>query len=87
MKISTSNRYAVRCPDTLASIGKILYGDRWQTDLAHDLKLSDARRVRQWLSLDRPIPDNIWPDLMKLLIERRNTLNTAIDIYSRLDKE
>jgi len=39
----------------LKKVGRALYGERWPTDLARDLKLSDGSRVRQWLSGDRPI--------------------------------
>lgn len=62
-------------PDALRKVGEALYGERWQTDIARDLGLSDARRVRQWLSNDRPIPAGVWADLNVLVNERRMLLD------------
>lgn len=66
----------------LIAIGSALYGDRWQTDLARDLGLSDGRRIRQWLSGDRPIPDGIWDDLEKLLAKRKAVIDHAMNELS-----
>lgn len=70
-------------PAELAEAGEALYGERWQTDLARDLGLSDARRVRQWMAEDRPIPVGVWADITRLLRERGLK---ALAIASRLDK-
>lgn len=40
--------------EILIQCGRALYGERWQTDLARDLGLSDGRRIRQWLSGGHP---------------------------------
>ena len=53
--------------DEMIIVGETLYGKQWQTDLAKALKLSDARRIRQWLSGDRPIPTGVWADIAGLL--------------------
>ena len=50
-----------------------------QTDLARHLCLSDGRRIRQWLSGDRPIPDGIWKDIARLLTERKSVIDDALD--------
>jgi len=63
--------------DVLIKSGKALYGERWQTDLARDLGLSDGRRIRQWLSGDRPIPEGIWNDIAKLLADRAVVISCA----------
>lgn len=63
----------------LALVGNVLYGERWQTDLARDLRLSDGRRIRQWLSLDRTIPDGVWDDLAKLLADRKLVIDEALN--------
>lgn len=63
----------------LINVGLALYGERWQTDLARDLGLSDGRRIRQWLSGDRPIPEGIWDDLGKLLADRKNVINEVLN--------
>lgn len=64
--------------EALVNAGKALYGERWQTDLARDLGFSDARRIRQWMSDDRPIPDTITKDLNDLLTKKMNVINKAI---------
>ncbi|MGP4715286.1 transcriptional regulator [Psychrobacter sp. T6-6] len=46
--------------------GRLLYGDQWQANLARDFDI-DSRRIRQWLSGDRPISDWVKGDLIKLL--------------------
>ena len=63
----------------LIDAGKALYGDRWQTDLARALGLSDARRLRQWLSEDRPIPAGVWDDITTLLRDRQRTIDTVLE--------
>lgn len=62
----------------LINAGIALYGERWQSDLARDLELSDSRRIRQWLSGDRPIPKGIVDDLVKLLEERKVLIEQRI---------
>lgn len=64
--------------DDLRAAGEALYGSRWQSDLARDLGLSDARRVRQWFSGDRPIPDGVWKDVAKLLRERLVLIDSTL---------
>lgn len=65
--------------EILIKCGLALYGVRWQTDLARDLGLSDGRRVRQWLSGDRPIPDGVWKDIERLLTDRKSVIDDAMD--------
>lgn len=63
----------------LAMTGTALYGERWQTDLARDLGLSDGRRIRQWLADERPIPSGVLKDLRYLLEQRKMIINKALD--------
>jgi hypothetical protein len=58
----------------LISAGQLLFGERWQTELARALGLADGRRIRQWLSGDRPIPVGIWDDLSELLKDRSSEM-------------
>jgi hypothetical protein len=59
--------------------GEALYGERWQTSLARDLGLSDGRRIRQWLSGDRPIPDGVVSsDLPNLLKSRKIKIDNTL---------
>lgn len=63
--------------ETLEMAGLALFGPRWQTDIARLLGLSDGRRVRQWMSGDRPIPKGIWKDLIAALDERKQDIDAA----------
>lgn len=63
--------------DTLKQTGVALYGPRWQTNLARDLNLSDARRVRQWVAGERRIPPHIWPEVGKLVAAKISNLETV----------
>lgn len=65
-------------PKELEIAGKALFGDRWQTDLANALNLSDARRVRQWLTKERSIPAGVWADILGLLRHRQMSLDNVI---------
>lgn len=62
----------------LTKCGQALYGERWQTDLARDLGLSDGRRIRQWLSGKGPIPEGVWDDLVKLLSDRKVSIDAVL---------
>lgn len=65
-------------PAALERIGEALYGPRWQSDLARDLQLSDARRVRQWMARERPIPAGVWADIGVLAKQRSMTIEQII---------
>lgn len=52
--------------EQLEQAGRLLYGDQWQANLARDFDI-DSRRIRQWLSGDRPISDWVQGDVIKLL--------------------
>jgi hypothetical protein len=81
--LSSTNDARSKGPDELAEAGQALYGERWQTDLARDLGIADARRVRQWMTGDRPIPAGVWADIARLL--RQRGLN-AISLSGKLEK-
>lgn len=72
-------------PEELAATGQVLYGNRWQTNLAYDLGV-DPRRIRQWMSASkaekRPIPVGVWSDLAELLRQRGLA---ALALSSQLD--
>lgn len=56
-------------PDTLASIGRALYGARWQSDLARALDVSD-RQLRRWVA-GATIPPGVADDCRALLSARQ----------------
>lgn len=73
--------------DLLTQIGETLYGKQWQTDLARDLKLSDARRVRAWLKGERSIPPGIWTDCEQLLRSHGEQALSLADDLSKILSE
>lgn len=68
--------------DELTEIGKALYGEQWQTNLAKDLELSDARRIRYWLT-GRKIPIGVWVDIAALLRQKHMTINSILEKISQ----
>ncbi len=61
--------------DTLKAVGEALYGKQWQTSLARDLGFKDGRRMRQFMSKERPVPAGVWDDLLDLVRERKMILS------------
>ena len=62
----------------LADTGRSLYGDRWQSQLARDLEVTD-RTMRRWIAGDTPLPDGVYIDLLRLVIERAQDLDDLTD--------
>lgn len=75
---SAADRASKYGPQELEIAGKTLFGDRWQTDLANALDLSDARRIRQWMAKERPIPVGVWADVCGLLRHRQMSIDTVL---------
>lgn len=61
----------------LQDTGEALYGSRWQSEIARDLYVSD-RTVRRWLSGATDLPSGVCVDLLRLAIERSETLDEVI---------
>jgi hypothetical protein len=64
-------------PNQLATTGRALYGERWQTTLALDLQVAD-RTLRRWLAGEIAIPGNIEIELRELLIKRINQMGGIV---------
>lgn len=71
-------------PEQLKNIGTALYGRSWQSDMANDLGMKDARRVRYWANGEREIPPGVWGDLKRIARERGERL---ISISENLHEE
>ena len=73
-------------PDELAAVGRALYGDRWQTQIASDLGVAD-RTVRRWVANETSIPDGIASDLRSLLTRRTaeigDIVSYTVDVPNR----
>jgi len=64
-------------PDELAATGRALYGDRWQTALAQDLRVSD-RTMRRWLAGDFSIPPAVATELRAVLVKRLKVIGGLV---------
>ena len=71
----------------LKDVGTALFGERWQTDLSRELKLSDPRRLRQWLNDERQIPPGIMEDLVELLEARQELIKKHINLLKTALKQ
>lgn len=56
-------------PDILVAVGELLFGARWQRDLARALDTSD-RMVRYWVSGSHARPGDLEHRLLVLLLDR-----------------
>lgn len=65
--------------DRLAEAGQLLFGDRWQSDLARALGVND-RRVREWVSRSKGPPGGIWIELADLLDQRAKAATALASI-------
>ena len=64
--------------ETLTLVGRSLYGDRWQTDLAGALNVSD-RTMRRWVAgTDVPRLD-VLGDLLRLVNDRKGELGVVAE--------
>jgi transposase-like protein len=62
--------------ELLTAVGCALYGDRWQSDIARDLGVSD-RTIRRWVSgEDIPRP-GVWRDLLALVLAHEKELSAV----------
>jgi len=73
----------MQCPpdqsrDLRLRAGQALYGERWQTPLASDLRTS-ARTVRRWTSGQIDVPWGVMADLRGLLMARGVAINELVD--------
>lgn len=64
--------------EQLQKAGRLLYGDQWQSALARALDV-DSRRIRQWMSGDRPISDWVEGEIMQILKDNHAAIGRAID--------
>ncbi|MFG0229449.1 hypothetical protein [Achromobacter sp. 413638] len=68
--LSATQRAKTWGPEQLERAGQLLYGDRWQSDLARALGVGD-RRVREWAAGDRKPAPGVWADIAALLRQRQ----------------
>ena len=64
-------------PADLESAGRALYGNEWQSKLAHALRI-DPRRIRQWMAEERKPAPGITRDVIALLEANKVELATVL---------
>lgn len=62
----------------LKDAGEALYGPRWQSDIARDLKVSD-RTVRRWATGADDLPPGVALDLWRISMERADDLERVCE--------
>jgi hypothetical protein len=60
-------------PDQLAGIGRALYGELWQAEMARALGVAD-RSIRRWLAGDRAVGAGVAEDLATICATRGQAL-------------
>ena len=64
-------------PTLLRECGEALYGPRWQSEMSRDLDVDD-RTIRRWVAGDSSIPEGVAVDLLRLVMERAQTLDDLV---------
>lgn len=72
--------------EKMKSVGKLLYGDNWQSPLSRDLGVSD-RTIRNYVSGETRVPKKISERLLSILSQKIDVINaaTAIVVTDRID--
>lgn len=63
--------------ETFIAAGKAAFGERWQTDMARALGVSD-RAVRNWVAGKYQLPATLSADVKIILEQRRTEIEEAI---------
>jgi len=67
--------------NTIEKTGIALWGNRWQTDMAEALGVSD-RTVRRWAGGDEPRP-GVFVDLLRIVVERQAMLDDIAEVLKQ----
>lgn len=59
--------------DLLHTAGVLLFGQRWQSEMARFLEVND-RTVRYWVAGTNPVPPGVWEQLSKEVRDRQRRL-------------
>ena len=66
--------------DLIRLVGEALWGDRWQSAMAHALGLGDPSTVRKWSRGAQSPRPGVWADLAVLLRNRAGAVDVAADL-------
>lgn len=64
-------------PKLLNTIGILLFGQQWHTDLAREVNVS-PRTVRRWATGEFDVPDGVRKELFALMRERLKEIRAAL---------
>lgn len=64
--------------ERLRRAGELIYGPRWQTDLARDLDLAD-RTIRRYAKGAVAVPEDLWPRIADIIRARRAAMDAFLD--------
>ena len=64
--------------EQLQQVGRLLYGDQWQSNLARSLSVDD-RTVRRWASGESAIKQSIANEIIELLKNNQSEINQFIE--------
>jgi hypothetical protein len=82
--METVSTYRLTVRD-LETVGKALFGERWQTPLAEALKVND-RTVRRWIAGDREPGADTVDDLLRIARTRAGEISKAVALLERAKK-
>lgn len=68
-------------PDDLADAGRLLYGERWRSALARDIRVAD-RTLDRWMAGTSPMPADLAENLRALLDARGVAIAAWLDQMS-----
>lgn len=79
----TNTVHSAALVDHIATAGRLLYGERWQSDLARALGVS-VRTMQNWFadpasSSHRTMPAGVVSDVIDLMQARRRDISTWLD--------
>ena len=57
----------------IVRVGRALYGDRWQSELARALDVA-GRTVRRWAAGEYEVPAGVWGEILALVRSQRRAL-------------
>lgn len=67
-------------PTLLREAGELLYGPRWQSELAESIGVSN-RTIRRWVSGEWPVAEGAWSDILDIVRERRSELKDWLSCH------
>jgi len=67
----------------IAEIGRALWGERWQTEMARALAISD-RHIRRLTAGTAPVSPGIFRDLLEIAQSRENEIQKILPLIKAL---